>query len=307
MKFSFIFFFAFLFLANQYSGKASTHVFESGKDSLKSAPVNNSKLHGLAAGFTLGYTGSLILLNKAWYSKETKTSFHFYNDLNHWNQIDKAGHLWTSFHQSRLGIDALQWAGMETKKSIWIGGMMGIVLLTPVEVFDGYSKDYGASLSDLGANAAGSAALIVQSLVWNQIRIMPKYSFHTTAYAPIRPQTFGKNLAEQMLKDYNGQSYWLSVDVSSFLPKESKYPKWLNIAAGYGASDMMYGNPEHNNQHGYGSYRRFFISPDINFQNIKTNNKILKKVFYLLSPFKFPLPAIEINSRKQFKFHPIYF
>ncbi|MBA2583416.1 MAG: DUF2279 domain-containing protein [Bacteroidetes bacterium] len=269
--------------------------------------MNKSRLHKLAGGFAIGFGGSLYLLNKAWYSKETGTSFHFYNDMDHWNQIDKSGHFWSAFQQSRLGVDMLLWSGMDRIQSIWIGGMLGVVLQAPIEVFDGFSDDYGASWSDFGFNMAGSTFLIAQQLAWNEIRIMPKYSFHTTAYAPLRPQTFGKSLPEQMLKDYNGQSYWLSFNLSAFLPHDSNYPKWLNIATGYAASQMVYGSPRDNNNYGYTAYRRFFISPDINLQNIKTSSKFLKKTFYILSAFRIPMPAIELNSKMQVKFHPLYY
>jgi hypothetical protein len=52
----------------------------------------------------------------------------------------------------------------------------------------------------------------------------------------------GSSLAEQMLKDYNGQTYWLSVNLHSFY----KNPKWLNLAIGYGANGMLTGNGENN-------------------------------------------------------------
>jgi hypothetical protein len=48
-----------------------------------------------------------------------------------------------------------------------------------------------------------------------------------------------------MLKDYNGQTYWLSVNLHSFY-KGSKIPKWLNLAIGYGANGMLTGNGENN-------------------------------------------------------------
>jgi hypothetical protein len=44
-------------------------------------------------------------------------------------------------------------------------------------------------------------------------RITPKFSFHTTQYAQYRPNVLGSSLAEQILKDYNGQTYWLSVNL----------------------------------------------------------------------------------------------
>ena len=41
-----------------------------------------------------------------------------------------------------------------------------------------------------------------------------------------------------MLKDYNGQTYWLSANLKSFF-KKSNVPTWLNISVGYGAEGMF--------------------------------------------------------------------
>ena len=43
-----------------------------------------------------------------------------------------------------------------------------------------------------------------------------------------------------MLKDYNGQTYWLSANLKSFFPG-SNIPPWLNVAIGYGADGMFGG------------------------------------------------------------------
>jgi hypothetical protein len=79
--------------------------------------------------------------------------------------------------------------------------------------------------------------------MWKEQRITPKFSFHTTQYAQYRPNVLGSSLAEQMLKDYNGQTYWLSVNTPSI---KAQNPKWLNLAIGYGANGMLTGNGENN-------------------------------------------------------------
>jgi VanZ family protein len=268
--------------------------------------LNKNRLAGLTAGFAIGYSAGLVGLYKAWYKYDDISSFHFHNDLRYWNQLDKAGHVWASFHQSRLGVSALRWAGVEDRKAIIYGGLLGIVLQTPIEIFDGFSRTYGASVSDALANVAGSAFLVGQELAWGKVRIMPKFSFNRSPYAPRRLEMFGESLPEQILKDYNGQSYWLAFDVSSFLPAESRYPKWLGFSLGYGAGEMIYGNPSQNQAMGYQSYRRFFISPDINLQNIPSRKKLVKAVFYALNAFRMPLPAVELNTKTGIIFHPFY-
>ncbi|WP_230392230.1 DUF2279 domain-containing protein [Pontibacter sp. FD36] len=275
-------------------------------DSTNAAP-DKGRLLLLGSGFTVGYTAMLVSLNKAWYSDQERTSFHFFNDNRQWKQMDKAGHFWGAFHQSRAGIDLLRWAGVPDKKAIWYGGLTGIILQTPIEIFDGFQSDYGASVGDAIANTVGSAAVVAQELAWREVRIMPKFSFQTTRYAEERPNVLGSTLPEQVLKDYNGQTYWLSVNVGSFLKEESRYPKWLSIAVGYGAQGMVYNDPELNKVRGFNARRQFYLSPDLNLMHFKGRSKVLNTTLYMLSIIKIPAPALEYNRTDGLRFHPVYF
>lgn len=269
--------------------------------------ADKQKLIVLGTGFTVGYSAMLVGLNKAWYAEQERTGFHFFNDNSQWRQVDKTGHFWGAFHQSRTGIDMLRWAGVPDKKAILYGGLLGVVLQTPVEVFDGYQKDYGASVGDMIANTVGSAAVVAQELAWQEVRVMPKYSFHTTRFASERPNVLGKSIAEQALKDYNGQTYWLSVNVGDFLPQQSKYPKWLSIAIGYGVDEVVYNHEPTNNTLGLDAHRQFYLSPDLNLMHFKGRSKIVNTALYVLSIVKVPAPTLEYNRKDGFKFHALYF
>ncbi|MFT2008727.1 DUF2279 domain-containing protein [Pontibacter sp. 13R65] len=295
---------SFLLLLATFQPVSASAPFSSDTDS---STVNKKRLWALGAGFGVGYTGMLYTLHHAWYKDQERTSFHFFNDNHEWKQMDKAGHFWSAFHQSRAGIDLMRWAGLPDKKAIVYGGLLGVVLQTPIEIFDGFQSDYGASLGDLAANTVGSAAVVAQELAWREIRIMPKYSFRTTPYAAMRPNVLGSNLAEQALKDYNGQTYWLSVDVGAFLPKETKYPRWLNIAVGYGAEEMVYNHAPTNHKLGFSAYRQFYLSPDLNLQHFKGQNKVLNTAIFILNMVKIPAPTLEFSSRNGIKLHPVYF
>ncbi|MHC2991195.1 hypothetical protein OB13_06200 [Pontibacter sp. HJ8] len=270
-------------------------------------PVNKQRLWVLGTGFTAGYTAMLVSLNNTWYQDQERTSFHFFNDNRQWRQVDKAGHFWGAFHESRAGIDLLRWAGVPDKKAILYGGLTGILLQTPIEIFDGYQADYGASVGDLIANTVGAAGVVAQELAWREVRIMPKFSFQTTQYAAERPNVLGSSLAERALKDYNGQTYWLSVNVGSFLKEESKYPKWLGIAVGYGGEEMVYNDPETNRALGLSAHRQYYLSPDLNLMHFKGRSKLLNTALYVLSIIKIPAPALEYNRKDGFQFHPLYF
>lgn len=273
-------------------------------DSLENA-INKRRLLIPAVTGSIAYTGSLIYLSEAWYT-DSRTSFHFFDDLPQWKQMDKAGHLWTSFHESRIAAEWLNWSGVEESKSYMAGSITGFLLQIPLELLDGYAPEYGASISDIAANGLGSTLLFTQYLIWNKIKIQPKFSFHKTRYARINPDALGSNLPEQILKDYNGQTYWLSGNVSQLLNLSGKFPAWLNIAAGYSAEEMIRGRNVQNVAEGYRPYRQYYLSMDIDFSHVKTKQKWLKVLLYPLNLVHIPFPALEV-SRKGLKLHPIYF
>lgn len=267
-----------------------------------------------STGTGVVYLGGVAALSQAWYDKDTQTNFHFFNDNSEWKQMDKVGHFWGSFQESKGGVDALKQTNLSEKQAIWLGSFTGFLLQAPIELLDGYQESYGASVGDLAANAAGSVGVLVQQLAWREIRIQPKFSFHTTRYAQLRPNVLGNSLAERALKDYNGQTYWLCVDLAKFLPRESNYPKWLNLAAGYGAEEMVFNDPDANREIGLqelgvplSPYRQYYLTVDLNLRAIKTRSRFLKTAFYILDIFHLPAPALEYNNRNQWRFHALYF
>ncbi|MFV8356372.1 DUF2279 domain-containing protein [Flavobacterium sp. XS1P32] len=254
-------------------------------------------------------TGTLIGLNEVWYADYPKSDFHFINDNSEWLQMDKAGHLFSSYHLGRFGAEMLQWSGTSKKNQVFYGAGLGFAFLTAVEVMDGYSAEWGASSGDIIANAAGTALYISQELIWQEQRITPKFSFHTTKYAIFRPSVLGSSFSEQILKDYNGQTYWLSINLNSFT-KDSKIPKWLNVALGYGAEGMITGKKEvvlPNTAFNPKRFRQLYLSLDVDLKKIKTNSHFLKTVFSILNTVKIPAPTIEFVHFNDIKYHFIYF
>jgi hypothetical protein len=266
----------------------------------------NRRLPVLVGGLALSYTGLVYGLSKGWYTGE-RTSFHWFDDSHEWKQLDKAGHFWGAFHESRGAVDMLRWAGVSDRKALWYGGFVGFLLQSPLELLDGRDPAYGASATDLGANFLGSAGLIAQQLAWGEVRLMPKYSFRATRYAAMRPNVLGKSPAEQHLKDYNGHTYWLCADVAAWLPQDSKWPKWLQPAVGYGAQEMVYNDPAANAALGLRAYRQYYLSFDVNLMRIPTRSKFLKRVFYVASIFHLPAPALEFNNRRGLVLHGLYY
>ena len=196
----------------------------------------------------------------------------------------------------------------QKKSQIIYGTALSLGYLTSIEILDGFSKEWGFSWSDFAANSLGTGLFVGQELLWKEQRIALKYSFHQTYYASQRPDKLGDNLLEQVFKDYNGQTYWLSFNLKSFF-KESKLPPWLNFAIGYGAEGMLTAVSEVNN----GSiptqnrYRQYYLSLDLDLSRIKTNSHLLKTLFSVFNLIKLPLPTLEINPTKGLTVHLLYY
>ncbi|MEH6536291.1 MAG: DUF2279 domain-containing protein [Psychroserpens sp.] len=253
-------------------------------------------------------TLTLVGLDQLWYADFPRSSFKTIDDTDEWLQMDKLGHVFSSYQLGRLGASALNWAGVRKKDQLLYGATLGLGFLTAVEIFDGYSDEWGFSWSDMAANGLGTGLYVGQELLWDEQRILMKYSFHQTQFANQRPDKLGEGFLEEMLKDYNGQTYWLSLNVHSFF-KDSKFPKWLNVAFGYGAEGMLTGKTEgvDNLFITQSRRRQFYLSLDVDLSRIKTNSRVLKTIFDVLNVIKVPAPTFSYDGENGAKLHYIYF
>lgn len=242
-------------------------------------------------------TATLISLSEIWYSDFDRTKFHVKNDNNHWLQMDKFGHMFSSYQLGKQGANLLNWSGVGKKDQLIYGATLGFGFLAVVEVLDGYSAEWGFSWGDIGANAFGTGFYISQELLWNEQRIDLKFGFRPSKYADLSPEKLGSSFAEQVLKDYNGQTYWLSFNLHSFF-KNSKIPKWLNLALGYGGEGLPESlkNTDNPLLTSISPYRQFYLSLDVNLSNLSTNSALLKSIFNIFNMIKIPFPTLEFNK-----------
>jgi hypothetical protein len=161
----------------------------------------------------------------------------------------------------------------------------------------GYSSGYGFSWSDMAANAIGSGTAYLHNDSADRFFPQLKYSFHQTDYPHRNRSLLGDNYGSEMLKDYNGQTYWLSIPGII-----KKYP-WLCVSLGYGAHDMIRARDAQNRAMGLDPYRQFYFSFDADLTKIKTNNCLLKGIFSAFRFVKIPFPMLEF-SKSGVKAHP---
>ncbi|HLO73635.1 MAG TPA: DUF2279 domain-containing protein [Flavobacterium sp.] len=285
------------------------HAQSNFEDFLKpSDSLNIARQAGVYISESVALGTTLVGLNQIWYKDYPQTNFHFINDNEQWLQLDKVGHVYSSYHLGRVGAELLSWSGASKKDQLVYGSTLGLGFLTVVEVFDGFSQEWGASSGDIIANTMGTALYVSQELLWKEQRIIPKFSFHQTKFAPQRPDALGATLNEQILKDYNGQTYWLSLNINSFT-KDTFFPKWLNIAFGYGGEGMLYGKDAEAVQNSIfqNPYRQFYLSFDVDLTKIQTKSHFLKTLFSVFNTIKVPAPTLQYDDFNGVKAHFVYF
>jgi uncharacterized protein YfiM (DUF2279 family) len=290
-----------LFIGSSLFSQSKLNQFLKPSDSL-----NKSRRDAVIITETSLATLTLVGLNQLWYADYERSNFKTINDSGEWLQMDKLGHVFSSYQLSSLGAKTLNWSGADEKDQLIYGSALSLGFLTAVEVMDGFSEEWGFSWTDMAANVAGTGFYVGQELLWQEQRVLLKYSFHRTEFAKQRPDKLGNGLSEEFLKDYNGQTYWLSANINSFFKSES-IPNWLNLAFGYGADGMLTGDADDPLYLNQNRTRQYYLSLDLDLSRIKTNSHILKTIFDVLNVIKVPLPTVEMNGNGRVKWHYVYF
>jgi len=277
-----------------------------GTDSLNSTRFWT--VNGTLAGATVASHGSLYFI---WYKNEQLESFHFFNDCSNWLQMDKVGHGFTAYHLNRISSDMYRWSGVHSGKSTLIGFGFSMTYLGILELMDGFSSGWGFSGCDILANFCGSTLYSGQELLFKRQFVLPKFSFSRSPYAAYRPEVLGSTYLEELLKDYNGQTYWLSFSPFGFSEKTS-FLDWLCLSIGYGSDQQLVGNSssyaymENGEIKTFHASRQWLFSLDIDLSRIPVKRDWLKKALKQLNVLKIPFPTLTISPSTQ-AFHWLYF
>lgn len=235
------------------------------------------------SGVGLSYGAVYGLPFVAWYDWRSAQGWRFFDDGREWKQMDKLGHVWTTYHLSWVYRDWAEWCGYSPPAARRVGALLAWAFQASIEIADGFFPRWGASLWDLGANTLGTGLFWLADYIrpW---RVDVRFSFFPSPYAAQRPEVLGRGVA-QILKDYNGQTYWLVI-LHDRLP--------LGIAIGHGARGLL---------GGYGrepdaviqarERRRWVLSVDPHWEVLLCRPRWALRIFVAL---KTPLPALLYES-----------
>lgn len=274
---------------------------------------NKGRTIGISSALGSTWVGATIAIQSVWYNEYWDNQFHFFDDSKEWLGMDKAGHAYTANSIIKNTTSLYRWAGCSREHSLILGSSIALGYMSTIEILDGFSKKWGFSWSDMLANSSGILWYVWQDLLWEDQKIKMKFSAHLTPYAQYRPEALGETFSERILKDYNGQTYWLTIAPASFTSQPTKFPKWLGFSLGYSIDSKLNG---HNNTYiiygadgsttTFNAKSMYLFSLDIDFENIPSKRAWLRSILKVVNHVKVPFPTLSFDGKK-FHFHPVYF
>lgn len=251
------------------------------------------------SGSVLTYAG----LYHLWYKDYPPSKFQFFNDLDEWNYMDKVGHLYSAYHFNNFCFGLLK--KNKIKNPLLKSSIYSFSYMAGIEIFDGFSKEWGFSTYDLLSNGLGTFLFAIQEKKLNGQKFKLKFSAHMTHFAKCRPSLLGKNKIERIFKDYNGQTYWLTINLNKSFNEKVKILKFIDFAFGYSINGFTGAreNPILNNGscNDFNPSSSLLLSLDLNLDSLKGKNKLLDILIQSLSLIKIPAPTFVFEKSPSFK------
>jgi hypothetical protein len=160
--------------------------------------------------------------------------FHFYDEGFFGKDtyalgMDKMGHAYTAYMISEYFTQRIAHSNDNRAGAALTGAIWGLGVQTMVEVFDGFSGDYGFSKQDYIANMTGAGFSLLRSTVPGMAE---KVDFRLE-YMPSGVEGFSP------LSDYSGQKYLLAFKLAGFEQFEDTPLRFVELQAGYFARGSL--------------------------------------------------------------------
>jgi hypothetical protein len=237
---------------------------------------------GIVAGATVG--GFVVghgMLNDLWWKGE-RVPFHINTsqDYTYALNADKYGHATFAYMASTVYGDLMGWCGLDSGSAAWWGFGVAMTYQTYIEVRDGFSRDYGFSWGDIGANTVGAVLPVAQHYIPSlraidlQISFWPSNAFRQGAYNAI-------------IDDYTSTTHWLSMNVHDLAPRsvQQYLPPWIGVAIGHSVRNLDgRGGGEH----------VVVLSLDWQLHRIPNLPPWLRDIARVLHLYHLPAPAVQI-------------
>ena len=232
-------------------------------------------------------TGIHLYQQGAWWA-DRRTGFHMATDWHYAAQADKVGHFYAGYINSYIGHEMLIASGFSPSTAGWLAPLLALGFQTYVEIEDGFSP-FGFDPTDQAANVLGPLVFGLRNYVEPLEHVTFKWS-----YWPNDDYLTGTHYGHEkiVVDDYNGQQIWLSLKMGTILPESIGWPKWLRLAAGYGAYNVDRWNERGELQV---PGRRFFVALDYDLvEMVPDIGWFGNWVMQSLDNFRLPAPALQL-------------
>lgn len=251
----------------------------------------NSEIHGgrlaIVGGTLLSSMAAIHVYQQNGWWKDNRTAFHFQEDLVYGLGVDKVGHFYGSYLLQFAISRSLEWANVSEVSALWFGSGGALLFETYVEVEDGFST-WGFDRVDFACDVAGAAWPVLRYYVRSLQNVDVKSSYHPSPLLGSAGGIGFKGQQHLVIDDYEGQTFWLSVNVNNLLsdPLKEYWPDFLCLAVGYGARDIAEANP----------YRIYLVALDLDMTKlIPQNSGFLRTLTEALNFIHMPMPAVQIS------------
>lgn len=175
-------------------------------------------LYGAFDWWKTGFQSDFRTTNEGWFSQDTYTG-----------GADKLGHAYSAYLGARLLAMGYRWAGNGRGRATEMAGLTTFLVLSGVEVIDGFSRSYRFSPQDVVMNAAGTGL----GMLMEKFPALDNLFAFRLKYWPSKYTTF--NPAD----DYSGQTYLLALKASGIPTlRDTPVVRYLEFEVGYGTRDF---------------------------------------------------------------------
>ncbi len=242
---------------------------------------------------TIAYSAVTLYMEYKWWWQGNYHDFHYQWEgfLNNYSLgVDKIGHFYTSYLYFCAAREFFQWAHFDESTMLWCAIGIPLAHAISIELGDGFST-YQFSPDDLIANCLGIGYGYLQYKVPFFQNFNVKWSYFPSGVVPL-------NNNWRLTDDYDGHMYWLSFKMHNLLPKSMNtyWPKFLNLAVGYGVKNYTTGKP---------LKRNFAVSLDYNITEIPITGGIYDLLKGVLDNFHFPAPGVQKIEGEKLQFKPL--
>ncbi|MBL3529141.1 MAG: DUF2279 domain-containing protein [gamma proteobacterium endosymbiont of Lamellibrachia anaximandri] len=207
-----------------------------------------------------GLLGGITALGLHAWDWDENTSFHFQSegflgeDTGSFG-MDKFGHAYSSYLIAEFLTHHIRKRARDPSGAAFSSAILATVLMTYVELFDGYALDHGFSYEDMIFNVIGIGLSSARNLIPG---LHDKVDFRLEYIPSGNTDSFGP------ITDYSGQKYLFALKASGFDMFEDSFLKYFELQAGYFAR----GFTEKEEQNNEPSFRRVFWGLGLNLQEL---------------------------------------